>query len=67
MSGEMMPSEGLLFGGDPEAWQAAWAAYWDWARDQTWGPNSEYTGAEQYQRLVAKLQELGLPLSILTP
>jgi hypothetical protein len=48
--------------GDPEAYAEAWAAYWDWARQQTWGPNSECTGAEQLQRLVAKLQELGLPM-----
>ena len=55
------------FGGDPQALEEAWEACWDWAIEQDWGPNSEYTGAEQYQRLVDKLEELGLPLSILAP
>jgi predicted outer membrane repeat protein len=48
--------------GDPAAYAEAWAEYWDWARQQTWGPNSEYTGAEQFQQMTDKMRELGLPV-----
>ena len=45
-----------------EAYWAAVAEYREWAMQQGWGSNSELSGAEQFQRMVAKLQELGLPL-----
>ena len=45
-----------------EAYWAAVAEYREWAMQQAWGSNSELSGAEQFQRMVAKLQELGLPL-----
>ena len=59
---EQMRSGGSELLGDPGSMSAAWTAFNEWAAQQDWGPNSEYTGAEQFQRMVAKLQELGLPV-----
>ncbi len=75
MGGENMVtgSEGPCAGLSPEEWfsdpacAAAWDEFYEWALDQTWGPGSELTGAEQFQLMLNKLQELGLPLSPLTP
>ncbi len=41
---------------------AAWEAYFDGAAQQDWGPDSERTGSEQFQAMVDKLTELGLPV-----
>ncbi|MBI5763225.1 MAG: hypothetical protein HZA51_06840 [Planctomycetes bacterium] len=38
----------------------AWAELRVWAAQQQWGPDAGITGAEQYQRYVDKLCELGL-------
>ena len=48
--------------GDPEALRAAWAEYYEWLHEQDWGPSSELTGAEQFQLMVDKLNEFGLPV-----
>jgi hypothetical protein len=64
MRAGMMEQESLtvgLFPGDT-AYAEAWTEYWEWARRQDWGPDSELTGAEQFELMVAKLQELGLPM-----
>lgn len=41
---------------------AAWAAFYAWSLQQCWGPNCPLTGAEQYQAIVDKKCELGLPI-----
>lgn len=41
--------------------------FWDWAVAQCWGRECELTGFEQYQALVAKLNELGLSMVYLVP
>lgn len=41
--------------------EAAWEAFYDWAIAQCWGPNCETGMDEQFQAMIAKLQELGLP------
>ena len=45
---------------EAEAEVEAWAAFYQWCIEQTWGPSSEYTGLEQVQRLMNKKRELGL-------
>jgi hypothetical protein len=60
----------MMMGGDdtysdacapaPQDLDAAWAEYYMWAIQQTWGPASGLTGAEQYARRYNKLCELGL-------
>jgi hypothetical protein len=47
--------------------EECWAVFWDWATQQCWGPDCELSGYEQYQALVSKLNELGLPLEALLP
>ncbi|MFH1418476.1 MAG: hypothetical protein ABII12_09370, partial [Planctomycetota bacterium] len=44
---------------DPEA---AWLAFIEWSWEQDWGPDSSVSGAAQFQMMVDKLQELGLPV-----
>jgi len=64
----MMRGEG---GGTPphpspsqgEGEEAAWEAYYEWAAAQCWGPACEGPGDVQFAAMVAKLQELGLPVS----
>ncbi len=46
-------------GGDPDAW----AAFFEWSMDQSWGAEADISGAAQFQMMVNKLDELGLPLS----
>lgn len=41
---------------------AAWLAFYEWSLQQCWGPNCPLTGAEQYQAIVDKKCELGLPI-----
>lgn len=41
---------------------AAWLAFYQWSLQQCWGPNCPLTGAEQYQAIVNKKCELGLPI-----
>ncbi len=74
--GDGLDGEGGEQGGDDEGLQgegdglplseeeqaAAWEAYFDWAAQQDWGPDSERTGSEQFQAMVDKLAELGLPV-----
>ena len=62
-----LPGEGFGGGfgppfGDAEAYRAARSEYYEWVMQQVWGSNSEFSGAEQFRRMVAKLQELGLPV-----
>ncbi|HWL93439.1 MAG TPA: hypothetical protein VNT79_07875 [Phycisphaerae bacterium] len=40
--------------------QEAWSESYDWCIEQDWGPDSEYGGAEQLERLTDKQMELGL-------
>ncbi|HWL92460.1 MAG TPA: hypothetical protein VNT79_02910, partial [Phycisphaerae bacterium] len=40
--------------------QEAWSEFYLWCIDQEWGPDSEYSGAEQLERLTEKISELGL-------
>ena len=40
----------------------AWTDFYDWADEQPWGPDSGLSGAEQFQSMVDKLLELGLPV-----
>ncbi len=64
MGGEGMPESPSGDEGDgqtPEALAAAWDEFYAWNAEQTWGPASGLTGAEQYELLVCKLEELGLP------
>ena len=42
--------------------EAAWASFFDWSMQQTWSPAAETSGAEQFQMMVDKLRELGLPM-----
>ena len=50
-------------GGDEDAdTDEAWAELFEWSLDQQWGPTAEASGSEQFQTLVDKLRELGLPL-----
>ena len=58
--GESSGGEGLGGGEMSEAEMEAWGAFYLWCAEQTWGPASEYSGIEQYQRLLAKKAELGL-------
>jgi len=44
----------------PEDLDAEWVALYDWWAAQGWGPDCEQSGAEQFQRYVDKLCELGL-------
>ncbi len=46
-------------GGVPDAW----AAFFDWSMDQSWGPDAEISGAAQFQMMINKLDELGLPMA----
>ena len=56
---ERMYGEGT---GDPEAVMQAWADFYEWADQQPWGPDCGLSGAEQFQSMVDKLLELGLPV-----
>jgi len=61
------PGGGEGGGGEPmtpEQLEAAWEEFFEWYSEQTWGPASPYTGAEQYQRFVDKLAVLGLPFPL---
>lgn len=58
-SGEYSTS-GATGGGE---WDAVWAEYDAWIMGQTWGPDSPFSGPEQFLRLVQKRIELGLPLN----
>jgi hypothetical protein len=75
MGGGMMEGEGVAGetptppgetptppGGTPTPPREAWAAYYEWVAEQNWGPDSELSGAEQFQLMVDKLIELGLPV-----
>jgi hypothetical protein len=65
MGGGGFEQESFLFGEelpDREALMQAWAEYFDWAFDQDWGQDSALFGAEQFQLMADKLQELGLPV-----
>ncbi len=42
---------------------AAWAAFFEWSMDQSWGPDADISGAAQFQMMINKLDELGLPLA----
>ncbi|MFH1417762.1 MAG: hypothetical protein ABII12_05675, partial [Planctomycetota bacterium] len=56
---EAPPVTPLLADVDPEA---AWLAFFDWTLEQKRGPDSDVSGAAQFQMMVNKLQELGLPV-----
>lgn len=66
--------EGLMGGGGGESmaassesgeseWseEAAWEAFYDWAIQQCWGPDCPDSGEVQFQRMVDKMREFGLP------
>ena len=40
--------------------QEAWSEFYTWCFEQAWGPDSEYSGAEQLERLTEKMSELGV-------
>jgi hypothetical protein len=61
MGAGMMEGEGVA-GETPTPPREAWAAYYEWVAEQNWGPDSELSGAEQFQLMVDKLIELGLPV-----
>jgi hypothetical protein len=42
--------------------QAAWAEFWDWSCDITQGSNPSLSSEQKFAAMVAKLQELGLPV-----
>ncbi len=42
--------------------EEALVQFYDWSIARTWGPASGLTGAEQFQAVVVKLEELGLPI-----
>ena len=42
--------------------EAAREEFYDWAWTQCWGRDCADSGAEQFQRMVAALEELGLPV-----
>jgi hypothetical protein len=42
--------------------EQCWEVFFDWAVAQCWGADCELSGFEQYQTLIAKLDELGLSL-----
>jgi hypothetical protein len=42
-------------------WEA-WAEYYEWVAEQNLGPDSEPSGAEQFQLMVDKFIKLGLPV-----
>ncbi|OWY72023.1 hypothetical protein B7486_10270 [cyanobacterium TDX16] len=67
--------EGLMGGGGGESmaasgesgeseWseEAAWEAFYAWAIQQCWGPDCPDSGEVQFQRMVDKMRELGLPV-----
>ncbi len=41
---------------------AAWEAFYEWSAGQCWGPSCETPMDAQFAAMVAKLQELGLPV-----
>lgn len=41
--------------------EAAWAEFYEWSFAQEWGPDSELSGSEQFELMLDKLKELGLP------
>ncbi len=45
-----------------EASNEALVQFYDWSIQQTWGPASGLTGAAQFQAVIEKLEELGLPI-----
>lgn len=47
--------------------EECWGVFWGWSVSQCWGPDCELSGFEQYQALIDRLNELGLPLEDLTP
>ncbi len=52
-------------GGVPVAGEASTEAlvrFYEWSIQQTWGPASGLTGAQQFQAVINKLEELGLPI-----
>lgn len=58
-----MPTESDGAGGptDVAGRLQAWAEFHAWCAAQTWGPDAETSGAEQFQAMTAKLRELDLP------
>ncbi len=54
-AGEGSTAEG---GCAPEAWEA----FYEWSAEQCWGPSCETPMDAQFAVMVAKLQELGLPV-----
>ncbi len=61
MGGGMMQEESMLFDA-PEAYWTAWEEYFNWARQQGWGPNSNVGGSGQFRAMADKMRELGLPV-----
>lgn len=57
--------ESMMSGGGEESSgnEEAWEAFYDWSAEQYWGPACETTGAEQFAAMVARLHELGLPVT----
>jgi hypothetical protein len=58
--GPMMMGPTLECAPPPAEADAAWAELYAWCAVQCWGPGCGTTGAEQYQRYVEKMCELGL-------
>ncbi len=56
------PSSGPTFGPVDDD-SDAWAAFFEWSMDQSWGSDADMSGAAQFQMMVNKLDELGLPLA----
>jgi hypothetical protein len=40
----------------------AWAEFHEWCQSQSWGPDAETSGTEQFQQMTDKMRELGLPV-----
>ncbi|MBI5764532.1 MAG: hypothetical protein HZA51_13520 [Planctomycetes bacterium] len=57
-----MMNEGALDCEPAENLDAAWLAFYEWSLQQCWGSNCPLNGAEQYQAIVDKKCELGLPI-----
>ncbi len=52
----------MMTGGGEWDEAAAWEAFYEWSAGQCWGPSCETPMDAQFSALVAKLQELGLPV-----
>jgi len=53
---------------DPGEWDADhWIVFYDWALQQCWGPDCENSMFEQFEAMIDKLRELGLPTSAVGP